>query len=73
MSRIKALFKIDIKFQSELKLNKNEEKKIKELLPNVEINKGKKESSIKWNNSNYEIIVPKSSEDLENNQIDLDE
>ena len=48
-------------------------KKIKELLPNVEINKGKKESSIKWNNSNYEIIVPKSSEDLENNQMDLDE
>ncbi len=73
LSRIKALFKIDIKFQSELKLNKNEEKKIKELLPNVEINKGKKESSIKWNNSNYKIIVPKSSEDLENNQMDFDD
>ena len=59
LSGIKTLFKIDIKFQSELKLNNNEEKKIKEILPDVEIKKDKKESSIKWNNRNYEIIKPK--------------
>ena len=34
-------------------------KKIKEILPDVEIKKDKKESSIKWNNRNYEIIKPK--------------
>ena len=57
LSNIKTLFLIDITFQDELKLNKNDEKIINEILPNISIKKGKKESSIKWYNSNYQPTI----------------
>ena len=55
LSKIKTLFLIDITIKNELKLNKNDENKIKKILPNIIIKKEKKESSIKWHNNNYKL------------------
>ena len=55
LSKIKSLFLIDINLKDELKLNKNDEKKINGILPGISIKKGKKDSFIKWHNDNYEL------------------
>ena len=55
LSKIKSLFLIEINLKSELKLSKNDEKKISGILPGISIKKGKKDSYIKWHNDNYEI------------------
>ena len=55
LSKIKSLFLIEINLKSELKLSKNDEKKISGILPGISIKKGKKDFYIKWHNDNYEI------------------
>ena len=71
LSKIKTLFLIDITLKSEVKLNKNEENKINKLLPNIAIKKTKKESSIKWFNSNYKLILL-DKDSGKNNAMDLE-
>ena len=70
LSNMKTIFLIDIKLQGELKLNKSDEKKINELLPNISIKKEKKEFAIKWYNSNYKQLI--SSKTEENNKMNID-
>ena len=71
LSTIKSLFLIDINLKGELKLNKNQENKINEILPNISIKKSKKESTIKWyNNSNeYEVLIKDSKK---SNEMDIE-
>ena len=74
LSKIKSLFLIEIVIKGELKLSKNDEKKINEILPDILIKKGKEESHINWYNHNYEFkIENKDSYNLIDNQMDIDE
>ena len=74
LSKIKSLFLIDIAIRGELKLSKNEEKKIDEILPNITIKKRKKESHINWYNGNYELkIEKKDPNELIDNKMDIEE
>ena len=71
LSKIKTLFSIDIIIKNEFKLNKNDENIINKILPNIIIKKEKKESSIKWYNSNYKLLLPiQASEN--NNEMDIE-
>ena len=56
LSTIKSLYLIEIVIKGELKLTKNEEKRINEIFPDISIKKGKKESHIKWKNNNYVLL-----------------
>ena len=55
LSKIKSLFLIEITIKGYLKLSKNDEKKINEILSNISIKNGKEEFHIKWHNGNYEL------------------
>ena len=55
LSKMKSLYLIEIEIKGELKLTKNEEKKINEKFPHISIKKGKDESHIKWISSKYEL------------------
>ena len=73
LSKIKSLFLIEITINGELKLSKNDENKIKEILPDISMKKGKKEFHINWYNRNYELkIENKDSHNLTVNQMEID-
>ena len=55
LSKIKSLYLIEIVIKGELKLTKNDEKKINEIFPDISIKKGKNESHIKWRNNKYQL------------------
>ena len=55
LSKMKSLYLIEIEIKGELKLTKNEEKKINEIFPDISIKKGKNESHVKWICSKYEL------------------
>ena len=73
LSKMKSLFLIEITINGELKLSKNDENKIKEILPDISMKKGKKEFHINWYNRNYELkIENKDSHNLTVNQMEID-
>ena len=55
LSKIKSLYLFEIVIKGELKLNKNDEKKINEIFNDISIKRGRKESYIKWRSNNYEL------------------
>ena len=55
LSNLKFLFSIEINMKDQLKLNKDDNKKIDKLFPTISIQVNKKSSLIKWNNHNIKF------------------
>ena len=55
LSKLKLLASIEINFENELKLNKQEREKICKLFHNISFEKNKKGSSIKWISHNFKV------------------